>query len=172
MWLITHSDSDGIISAYLAQKVFGNGKIIFSNPGSLLKTLGNIKNKKDKLVILDIAPSKATLSQAMKFKEIVWIDHHINKINVPSKIKFVSKQLSSTAQVLCQEFDIQEDKLVQIANEIDTNKVKTQDAQKLRDYVNYIRDNAKGVTFIPSAKELVTKLDNLHNLLISEHLES
>jgi len=165
MWLITHSDADGIISAYLAMKIFGNGKIMFSSPSTLSKTLSSIKNKKDKLVILDMAPNKETLEQIKKFQEIVWIDHHVNKLDVPQRIKFISKQLPSTAEVISQEFKIQDEKLVRIANEIDTNKVKTKDAEKLRDYINYIRDTAKGSIFIPSAKELVTKLDNLDKFL-------
>jgi nanoRNase/pAp phosphatase (c-di-AMP/oligoRNAs hydrolase) len=161
--IITHGDADGIISAYLIQKALGSSMVLFSGPNSISKTIDSIKNKKQKLVVLDIAPTKEALDKAKSFNGVLWIDHHEEHEtqSIPVNLKLIIKQMPSTANVISEEFKINNEKLVKIANEIDTNNVKLEEAEKLRDYVGYIKDTAKGIIFAPMARELITKLDNL-----------
>lgn len=160
--IVTHNDADGIISAYLIQKTLGKCKVMFASPNSISKVLDLIKNKKQKIIILDISPNQEAIKKANLFKEVVWIDHHPQEqpVNTSEKIRLIHKQLPSTAAVIGQEYKINE-KLIEIANQIDTNQVKSEDAEKLRDYVAYIRDTSQGILFKPLAKELIEKLDNL-----------
>ncbi|MEM4230776.1 MAG: DHH family phosphoesterase [Candidatus Pacearchaeota archaeon] len=161
--VITHSDADGIISAYLIQKALGKSQVLFSGQNNLFKVLDSIKNKKQKLIILDISPTKEILERVKIFNETLWIDHHEEQEiqNIPTNIKLIIKQKPSTAEIIAEEFKLNNEKIVKIANEIDTNNVKLEEAEKLRDYVSYIRDTAKGIIFTPMARELITKLDNL-----------
>lgn len=161
--IITHSDADGIISAYLIQKALGSSIVLFSGPNSISKTIDSVKNKKQKLVVLDITPTKEALDKAKVFNEVLWIDHHEEQDiqNIPVNFKLIIKQMPSTANIISEEFKIDSEKIVRIANEIDTNNVKLEEAEKLRDYVSYIKDTAKGIIFAPMARELMTKLDNL-----------
>jgi len=161
--IITHSDADGIISAYLIQKALGNAIVLFSGPNSISKTIDSVKNKKQKLVVLDITPTKEALNKTKVFSEVLWIDHHEEQgvYDIPANFKLIIKQMPSTANIISEEFKLDNERLVQIANEIDTNNVKLEEAEKLRDYVSYIKDTAKGIIFAPMARELITKLDNL-----------
>lgn len=169
MIIITHTDADGIISAYLIQKALGSGKVFFENQSTLPKTLAILaKKKKEKLVVLDIAPSKETLKTAALFPEVVWIDHHQpQNIQASKNIKIIIKQSPSTASIIADEFKL-DSKLVKLAEEIDTNNVKSEDAEKLRDYIAYIKDTAKGIIFKPMARQLIKKLDNLNFLSIPQ----
>jgi nanoRNase/pAp phosphatase (c-di-AMP/oligoRNAs hydrolase) len=169
MIIITHSDADGIISAHLIQKIAGPGRIAFASQSSIAKTLDYFTpRKKEKLVILDIAPTPETLKKASQFSEVLWIDHHENDVKqIPEKIKFIQSKSPSTAEVIAQKFNMGE-KLVKIANEIDTNNVKSEDAERLRDYISYIKDTARGIIFQPLAKELIQRLNNLSFLSFPE----
>lgn len=169
MLIITHTDADGIISAHLIQKALGPGKVFFENQATLPKFLNLLsKRKKEKLVILDISPSRKLLEKASSFPEIIWIDHHqpLN-LETPKNVKMVIRPIASTASIIAEKYKI-ENRLVSIANEIDTNNIKSEDAEKLRDYITYIKDTAKGIIFKPMAKQLMKKLDNLNFLSIPQ----
>jgi len=169
MTIITHTDADGIISAYLVQKVFGYSKVYFENQATLPKALSSLAKKNEKKVfILDISPSKESLEKILPFQEVTWIDHHqIQNVTPPKNTKLIIKQYPSTASIISEEFKI-ESKLVKIAEEIDTNNVKSEDAEKLRDYIDYIKNTARGIVFKPMAKQLIKKLDNLNFLSIPQ----
>ena len=165
--IITHGDADGIISARLIQKLFGISDIFFSGPNSISKTIDSMANKKQRLIILDIAPTQEVLDKAKAFKEVLWVDHHakLEIREVPKNVRLVIRQSQSTAEAISQEFQFTgNEKIIKIANEIDTNNVKSQDAERLRDYINYIKETAKGIIFVPMAKQLINRLDNLNFL--------
>ena len=169
MIIITHSDADGIISAHLIQKIAGPGRIAFASQATIVKSLDYFASKKkEKLIILDIAPTPETLKKASSFKEVLWIDHHEKTVEkIPDRINFIQSKSPSTAAVIAEKFNIGE-KLVEIANEIDTNNVKSEDAERLRDYISYIKGTAKGIIFQPLAKELIERMNNLSFLSFPE----
>jgi nanoRNase/pAp phosphatase (c-di-AMP/oligoRNAs hydrolase) len=169
MIIITHSDADGIISAHLIQKIAGPGRIAFASQQTIVKSLDYFASKKkEKLIILDIAPTPETLKKASMFKEVLWIDHHEKTVEkIPERINFIHNKMPSTAAVISEKFNIGE-KLVEIANEIDTNNVKSQDAERLQDYISYIKGTAKGIIFQPLAKELIERMNNLSFLSFPE----
>lgn len=138
--IIAHSDADGIISAALIHKLEGDTSIYFSSHHYLIKTLCNLLLKDYiSLKILDISPTKKSLAVASAFEEVVWIDHHeTNLQEVPKNIKLINKKFASTAQLIASTFNIK-DKLVEIANEIDTNSVKSAEALFFRNLISAIK---------------------------------
>ncbi len=139
--IITHNDADGLICAVLLLRKFGKDKVYFSTPFLLRDTICKsiIGNKADKLWICDIAGNNQAIRAASIYEKVFWIDHHSwQPSEKPENITFVIKQAPSAAQVLA-DYLMLDDPLVGIANEIDTNNVKSEDAEKLRKMVAALR---------------------------------
>lgn len=138
--IVTHSDADGIISAALLYRLKPSSSIFFSSNYYLIKTLCNLIIKDYKTVkILDISPSNKSLVLASLFDEVVWIDHHnVDSFVLPNNIKFFNEKTASTARLVSKLFNIN-DKLVDIADEIDTNNVKSYEAEFFRLLVSALK---------------------------------
>lgn len=138
--IIAHSDADGIISASIFYKFHPKSSLHFSSHQYLLKSLCNLIFRDYKRVrILDISPNRKTLTIASVFDEVVWIDHHKIEISdIPSNIKLINEYSESTAKLVSKIFGI-EDKIVDIANEIDTNNVKSPEAEFFRSLISAIK---------------------------------
>ncbi len=144
--LITHLDSDGILSGYILNKyVEKTQKIYFSSPTYIRDTIArSIMGSWDpsKLYILDITGDKLSLRVASVYYEAIWIDHHIwsEMDNYPNVKVYVSPE-KSAAQVLANVYKIS-DPMVDAANHIDQNRVENDFEKDLRDLISAVR-NAK-----------------------------
>jgi len=141
---IAHADSDGIISTALLLKVKNQNKfkLIFSSAPRLKQSLVNliIKNlNKNEVYIFDLSSSEITLALASTFDHVIWIDHHVwDDLTIPKNVEVFVKQSESAAKLVAEYFEV-EDELVEIANEIDRNNVKSEEAKFLRDLISSIK---------------------------------
>jgi oligoribonuclease NrnB/cAMP/cGMP phosphodiesterase (DHH superfamily) len=143
--VITHNDADGIICLSLFFKKFGcKADVHFSSPSKIKKTLLSCirKGKIGKLYVFDISADKKSLLLSSLFEKAVWIDHHIwpeveKYKNVES---FVDSSSPSASQLVGKFFGI-ESELIEIANQIDRNEIKSEEALFLRDLIAAIKFN-------------------------------
>ncbi|OPY25334.1 MAG: DHHA1 domain protein [Methanocella sp. PtaU1.Bin125] len=80
--ILTHADTDGLCSGALARAVYGDARVMFSNPVSLPADI-RYAGEYDRLVVCDIAfdlslagTVKKMLDEISGAKEIVYLDHH------------------------------------------------------------------------------------------------
>ena len=149
-FIISHWDADGVICVALAYKKFGdNFYTLFTSPFLLKSALTRIimRNENlEELYIFDLSGNKVTLSLVSCFKKCIWIDHHVwNEKSFPKNVKVKVKKEKSCARVVADFFDI-ESKFVEIADQIDTNSIKSQLANLLRDYIAAIKWKYKGMS--------------------------
>ncbi len=143
--LITHLDSDGILSGYLLNRyVEKTEKIYFSSPTYIKDTIAKtIIGPWDpsKLYILDITGDKLSLRVASSYYEVIWIDHHIwGEIENYPNVKIHVALEKSAAQVLANLFKIS-DPMVEVANHIDQNRIDTTFERDLRDMISAVRNS-------------------------------
>ncbi len=162
--IITHNDSDGIISLVIFLKANKNKKyrMFFSTNTRLKDTIcaSMIGNENlEELCIFDISPSELTLRLASIYQEVLWIDHHKCSIReAPENVKLIiDSDAPSAAQVIANFLKI-EDPLVDLANQIDTNNVKSEEASFLRDLIGAIKWKYKGPTRISKLKSIAKTL--------------
>ena len=166
---MTHMDSDGIISLSLFLKKIGGARIrvYFTSPVQLrdaicrsvfhLKSLGE-------LYIFDLAGENKAVYAASMYDRVVWIDHHDwEPEDKPKHVEIIiDKKAKSAARVVAQYFDLKSP-LVDLADQIDTNSVKDEDAEKIRTVVGALRYQFSGV-------ELNRKLYKFARELMNEDL--
>ncbi len=166
--LVSHGDADGVVSAALVLMKQRKCFIRFSAVGKLRQVLCSLiakSNLKQELWILDLSPNEVTLKLASLFKHVTWIDHHkVSVAEVPPNIELILDSSSpSAAQLVASYLGIESD-LVVLANEVDTNSVKSDDAAFLRDYIGMLKHKHRGL-------ELNRKLVSLTRYLASGKLE-
>jgi len=138
--IVAHFDADGIISSSLIYKLKPNSSIYFSSHSLLLRTLCSLLTKNfSEVTILDISPNKKSLAVSSAFEKVLWIDHHVwDELEIPKNVQVFNESLESTAMLLAKILSI-DNELVKIANEIDTNNVKSEDALFFRDLISAIK---------------------------------
>ncbi|MGC8812627.1 MAG: hypothetical protein ACP5O8_03540 [Candidatus Aenigmatarchaeota archaeon] len=141
--VITHNDADGIICLSLFFKKFGSrAEVHFSSPSTIKKTLLSsiMKGKLGKLYVFDISADKKSLLLSSLFEKTVWIDHHIwPKTEQYKNVEiFVDSSSPSASQLVGKFFGV-ESELIGIANEIDRNEIKSDEALFLRDLIAAIK---------------------------------
>jgi len=118
MRIVTHTDLDGLISAYLICKKFDIEKpdVITAEPGEV--QTGSIKFQKDD-VVCDLPQPRDKKLKPIKVK--LWFDHHIDsEIKEGQEGKYDSKA-KSCAQVIVDHFKIDVDKdMIAQVNRIDS----------------------------------------------------
>ncbi|MCS7094008.1 MAG: hypothetical protein RMJ18_02390 [Candidatus Aenigmarchaeota archaeon] len=147
--IVAHSDADGIISAVLLNKIKPTNNIYFSSNSYLLKTFCSlIIRGYSTLSILDISPNKKTIILSSVFDKVNWIDHHIwEEFKIPENVNVFNEQVESTAKLVSKIFNIN-DELVEIADEIDTNNVKSEKADFFRKLISAIKWKYKNYQII------------------------
>lgn len=148
--IITHGDSDGIISAAISIIEKGATPEYFftSSPGGLHRTLAYtvMKNTPSPLYILDLSPTERYIYLAAYHDNVIWIDHHNSEEDLPNinHVEVViQREAKSAARVvarhlgLCDRADI--NSIVEVADQIDTNNVSTEEGEMLRACVGYIK---------------------------------
>jgi len=178
--IISHADADGIISASLLMKLKPRVSLFFSSSTFLHKTICKLLDfDVENLYILDISANKKTILLSSIFKKAIWIDHHQwEELEIPKNVEVFVEEVESAAKVVAKVLKI-ENQLVDIANEIDTNNVKTDSAKFFRDLVSAIKwkyGKLQSLKFRQIAKILAFKgLEELEKSvenakLIEEHL--
>ncbi len=143
MVVISHGDVDGIIctSLYLKAKNLSREHMYFTSPAALKDALcrAMLKRELKDLFIFDLSGSRQTLRIVSAWERATWIDHHAWRPEERfENVEVVIKQYPSAAQVVAEYFGI-ESELVSVANEIDTNSAKSDEAIFLRDLIGAIR---------------------------------
>lgn len=138
--IVSHADADGIISASLILKLKPRTSLYFSSSAFLHKTLCKLMDfEPENLYILDISPTKRTLILSSVFKKTIWIDHHEwEPFEIPQNVEVLVERTQSTAALVAKILKI-ESPLIEIANQIDTNNVKSEEARFFRDLVSAIK---------------------------------
>ena len=177
--IVSHADADGIISASLLLKLKPRTPLYFSSSTYLHKTLCKLLDFDiENLYILDISANRKTILLSSIFNKTIWIDHHQwENLEIPKNVEVFVEEAESTAKVVAKILRI-EDSLVEIANEIDTNNIKSDSAKFFRDLISAIKwkyGKAQSLKFRQIAKILAFKgLDELEKevenaKLIEEH---
>lgn len=146
--VISHGDADGIICVALFLKENKNCRIHFTSSARLRDTLCySIVGKRElkQLYIFDIAANEKNLKLASLFENVLWIDHHIWDVenNFYNVKVFVDSKALSCAQLVSKYFGV-ESELVDIANQIDRNEIKSEEAKFFRDFIAAIRWKFRG----------------------------
>jgi nanoRNase/pAp phosphatase (c-di-AMP/oligoRNAs hydrolase) len=177
--IISHADADGTISASLLLKLKPRSSLYFSSPTFLHKTICKLLDfDVENLYILDISPNRKTILLSSIFKKTIWIDHHQwENLEIPNNVEVFVEEAESAAKVVAKVLKI-EDPLVDIANEIDTNNIKSDSAKFFRDLISAIKwkyGKTQSLKFRQIAKTLAfSGLDELEKdgeniKLIEEH---
>lgn len=141
--IITHMDSDGIISAYLIQKYVDPArKFVFSNPSTIRDAIARSiigESNLDRLYITDIAGNDHAVHLSSVYERAIWLDHHQwAPITKYDNVEIYIMQEPSAAQVVSNVFGI-DDYMVEMANHIDQNDPKTKVEEDFRDLISAIR---------------------------------
>ncbi len=166
---MTHMDSDGVISLSLFLKKIGGARIrvYFTSPVQLRDTICrsvlHLKNLGE-LYIFDLAGENKAVYAASIYDRVVWIDHHDwEPENKPEHVEIIiDKKAKSAARVVARYFNL-DSFLVDLADQIDSNSVKDEDAEKIRTVIGALRYGFSGV-------ELNRKLYKFARELMNEDL--
>lgn len=142
---ITHLDSDGIISLALILRVKNIERAYFSSPTQLKDTIcySILSHENlDEIIITDITGSRESIILSSVYKKALWLDHHEwpeFDFKVPENVCIiVDKGKKSAARVVAEYFGI-DSKLIEYADEIDTNSVQHDEARMIRNILGGIR---------------------------------
>ncbi len=167
--VMTHIDSDGVLSFAIFLKKMKGIKVrgYFTTPVQLRDTICYStlrKRELGELYIFDIAGENRALYAAAMYDRVTWIDHHnwepeatLEHVRV-----VIDKNAKSAAHVVAEYFDV-DSPLIPLADEIDTNSIKTEEGELIRTTVGAIR-------FRFSGAELGKMLYKLAYDLMSEDL--
>lgn len=165
--VMTHMDADGVISLSLFLKKIGGARIrvYFTSPVQLRDTIcHSVIQRRDlgELYIFDLAGEHRAIFAAAMYDSVTWIDHHqwISEIELPHVKIIIDPKAKSAAEVAGRYFKI-DSKLIDIANQIDTNNVREDMAEKIRMIIGALRWKYYG-------KELNIKLEKLARELMME----
>ncbi|HIQ49755.1 MAG TPA: phosphoesterase [Nanoarchaeota archaeon] len=169
MLILSHGDADGVCSVAVFYKAKQNSKIpvIFTSPAALKDTLcrSMIKRALDELYIFDLAGTRETVRIASAWKKVVWIDHHSwEPEDKFENMEIIIKPYPSATQVVAEYFGIK-DGIIEIANEIDTNSIKSSEAEFLRNLIGAIKWKFNG------KKELNSKLREISKEIAFKGIE-
>ncbi|MFP3317885.1 MAG: DHHA1 domain-containing protein [Thermoplasmata archaeon] len=142
---ITHTDSDGVITAYLINKYVERSKrIMFSNPSRIKDTILRSLIEEweiKRLYVLDISGNERALRVASIYDSVVWIDHHewIPE-NKYKNIEITIENEPSAARVVSKKYGI-EDPIVDFADHLDQNSPQNELEVDFRDLISSIRNS-------------------------------
>jgi len=165
--VITHTDSDGVLCLATFMKALGAGqpcKALFSSPARLFSTIAAAISDNDEenelLYVFDLAGTRETLIATLVFDKAVWVDHHTWEPADMAHERLEVKndpESPSAAQLVSKYFGI-ESGLESVAEEIDSNKIVSQEAQRLRDLVDALKGKDDWETVSKSLQELAVNL--------------
>jgi hypothetical protein len=143
--VVTHGDVDGLVSLTLFLKRLGSARcrIYFTSPSRLRNALcaSIVRGRLLKEVYLfDLTPNPQLALLSAVYGKALWIDHHVwESFKPPPNVKLIINPKSpSTAQLVSEHFKVYS-KLVDWVNEIDMDRVRSEDACYLRDLIGAIK---------------------------------
>lgn len=161
--VVTHGDSDGVLClATLMRAVKQPFETCFSSPATLASTL---KNRWETLYIFDISGTREAILQASKSGKVLWIDHHVWEPALrPGNIEFcIDSSAKSACTLVSRYFRVRG--FEGVAEEIDTNSVESEEADKIRKIVAYYKGlKAYGKPLLRFSRELAR-----HGLGVVQH---
>jgi len=171
MIIVTHADSDGVICVAICLLAGKKPKrVYFTSVYKLKRAICKAvaeNELSDELIVTDLSPTEKLLRIASAFDRVTWIDHHriLEPIpSVPENVRLVLDENSpSAASIVARYFNVQT-KLAELADEIDRNAVKSEDARFLRDLIGAIKLKFRG-------SEQAKKLRSIAKILASGKLE-
>lgn len=147
--VITHMDADGVLSLATLMKRLGHSDLrsYFTSPASLLniilKSILDRENSLGMLYIFDLAGDRESVIAASIYRKVKWIDHHEWESPSPENIEFyVDSSADSACRLVSGYFSVHG--FEEIADEIDTNDVKTDESNRIRNIISYLRDKNRG----------------------------
>lgn len=165
--VITHTDSDGLLSLAVFLKTLPADtpvKVLFSSPTRLFSTIAAAIDENDEenelLYVFDLAGTREALIAGLVFDKSVWVDHHTwEQADVTHERLevMVDPTSPSAAQLVARFFKI-DSGLEGVAEEIDTNQIKSPEAQRLRDLVDANKGREDWESVSRSMQELARKL--------------
>ncbi len=170
MLVLSHGDADGVCSVAIFFRHLKTSRthVVFTSPAALKDALcrNMVKRNLDELYIFDLSGSRETLRIASAWKKVVWIDHHSWKPEDSfENVEIVLKQAPSAASLVAEYFGTGEE-LKSIANEIDTNSVKSEEAEFLRSLIGAVKWK-----FSANPRELNAKLKEIARELAFHGIE-
>ncbi len=158
--VITHGDTDGIVSAALVSRKWKEPAMYTTSPADLHRVLALsiLHDSPSPLYILDLAPSDKTAAVASYYDKVTWIDHHDAEPRGRGfdNITFVQDpEAKSAASVVAHHLDIKGEPLVSIADQVDTNRPEGKEAEIIRAVVGYIRGHNRGKDRDTAFRELI-----------------
>ncbi len=140
--VISHNDADGILSvaALFLKYPEKRFSIYFATPNTLKIILCKAiarSNMNEELFVFDLTPTEETAKLASFFKRITWIDHHIWDNNFGNG--FINDPNYSSNARLCSDYFGVKSNIFDLADEIDRNNVKSDEAAYLRDLIDAVR---------------------------------
>ncbi len=162
--VMTHMDSDGIISLAFLLKHLSLIKVraFFTSPVQLRDTICRSLNKKTnpgELYIFDLAAEHNAIYAAAIYDSVLWIDHHewAPNVELPHVKIIIDSHAKSAASVVARHLGI-DSPLVNLADEIDTNNIKSPEAEKIRLAVGALRFRFTGVELQKVLKKFAYEL--------------
>ena len=170
--VITHLDADGVLSIAAINKMISapqksdadaekieRVRVFFTSPPKIFSALAKSVPDLNKvegedftigqLYICDISLHRDTLLGSSLYDKVKWFDHHeVNpEEQYDSDIDNVELLLDpsgkSTTSIICDFFKLDKE-LGEIADEIDTNEVKSDNAKRIRDIISAMRHKYTG----------------------------
>ncbi len=171
MSVISHWDADGVGCVALLYRAKENYKIstYFTSPTLLRQSLCKLCGKKEskELYIFDLSGDEKTIRIASLWEKTLWIDHHDWEPEEKYKnVEIVLKKYPSATAVVAEYFGIDDKKFVDIINQIDTNSVKDEKAEFLRDYISSVKWR-----YFSNQRIFLGKMRNLARILGVEGVE-
>jgi len=176
--VISHNDTDGVVSLAVFLKYSTiRPKVYFTSVGNLLKTVCfSITSDKllKNLYVFDLSPNIRAVRAASTYDEVVWIDHHIfEKFEPPKNVKLVVEEdAPSAAQVVSDYFGLERDELIDMANQVDQNKIESDDARFLRDLIDSIKWKYSRSIMVNKLRSIakILAMDDFKKLRMNENL--
>ena len=165
--VITHTDCDGLLCLASFLKTLPADqpcKVLFSSPTRLFSTIASAIDENDEenemLYVFDLAGTRETLIASLVFDKAVWVDHHSWEPHDLSheRLEVMNDPSSPSAAQLVSKFFKIDSGLDAVAEEIDTNQIKSPEAQRLRDLVDAYKGKDDWETVGKSLHELGRKL--------------
>ena len=182
--VMTHMDSDGLISLALFLKKIGGYRIraYFTSPVQLRDAICHSVMKRKtlgELYVFDLAGENKAVFAAAIYDRVVWIDHHEWKpdVNLKHMEIIIDSGAKSAADVVSRYFNIKSP-LVELANQIDTNNIKDKNAEKIRLIIGALRWKHSGIdlnrNLYKFSRELMDEdfsIFSSYNSLVSEYIK-
>ena len=176
MLAVSHNDCDGVCSVAIFYKAMKTSRIptYFTSVNGFKDTLcrAMVGRSLDELYVFDITGSRETVRIASAFSKTIWIDHHewdvfagCERVECFGNVKFVVERARSACELVGKYFNI-ESEIIELANQVDTNEIRCEDAEFLRDVVGAVKWK-----FSKNYVELNKKLRNLARDLAFNSLE-